>query len=134
MQVLNGQYPPNFEAIAAVLPDARKPCVIFAYGDVIYNPAGNKIPPCLLAHEAVHGRRQLEMGIETWWQRYLDDVNFRYTEELLAHRAEFQSASLGVKIKEKRGKILAPIARRLAGPLYGKARTYDQAKRDILSA
>ena len=48
--------PPLFEEINArfKLPSG----VIFAWGDIIYNPTRVHIPPSLMAHEAVHGRRQ----------------------------------------------------------------------------
>lgn len=50
--------PPNFDAIAAVLPGALGKNVIFCYGDTIYNPGGQVIPLQLLAHEAVHSIQQ----------------------------------------------------------------------------
>ena len=50
--------PPNFAAIAAALPMADKPGVIFCFGDSIYNPAGGPISPWIMTHERVHSKQQ----------------------------------------------------------------------------
>ena len=55
--------PPNFERILEVFPLAAQAGVIFAFGDVIYNPSGVGIPRALRAHEEAHGLRQREAGV-----------------------------------------------------------------------
>lgn len=136
--------PPNFDQILAAFPDAGKPGVIFAYGEHIYNPTGNPIPPALLAHEAVHQRRQItgegsralgspEMLTNLWWKFYLSDPEFRYTEELKAHVAEYK-AQLGPRIdRNYRAKLLVSTAARLVAPLYAydPPRSIKQAISDL---
>ena len=103
--------------------------ILWAWGDRIYNPMDVDIPRELLAHEAVHGVRQgnNEGSIRHWWLQYLEDAAFRYEEERLAHRAEWQSIR-----KWNPGKNLAPafegVAGKLASPLYGKLISVDGAK------
>ena len=123
--------PPNFDAILKVFPNAANPGVIFAYGDIIYSPDRADLPPALISHEAVHGARQLEFGVELWWDAYLVDLGFRYQEELLAHRAEYEHLCLLSPSRNDRRFALKQVAKRLASPLYGKMVTLERAMKDI---
>jgi hypothetical protein len=125
-------WPPNFERILAAFPNADKPGVIFAHGD-IYNPSGNVIPPALMAHEEVHLNRQRNAGPTQWWDRYLTDSEFRYNEELLAHVAEFK-AQRG-NDRNQGARLLLATALRLVAPLYSYTppRNLQQAVRDLRS-
>lgn len=134
--------PPLIEAIDAKFGVRGQP-ILFAFGDVIYNPAGGDVPPELMAHEAVHGERQLKLagGVDAWWQRYLDDDMFRLEEELPAHHAEFLKL---VELQRPqwrsernlRRTMAAHVARKLAAPLYrfGKIVTVETAKKILLAA
>lgn len=135
MKIINGQRPPNFDKIHAVFPLASKPGVIFAYDGAIYNPSGGDLPEQLLVHESVHLKRQVdhEGGADGWWDDYLNNVNFRYFEELLAHRAEYDEAIKNATNRQQRRSALKPIAKRLSSALYGRAVTTEQAKKDILN-
>ena len=119
---LKAERPPNFDQIVAAFPDAVNPGVIFAYGDTIYNPSGQVIPPALMAHESVHCKRQLETvgrvltGPEAWWSAYTNDVDFRYGEELLAHVAEFKAQA--TVDRNHRATLLMRTAQRLIAQLY----------------
>jgi len=80
-------YPPNILAIDAHFHTIGKP-ILYTYGDTIYNPLGVEMPDWLAAHEFTHVMQQAKSGPEAWWQRYIEDQEFRYTEELAAHRTE----------------------------------------------
>lgn len=125
--------PPNFDRILAAFPDADKPGVIFAHGD-IYNPSGNVIPPALIAHEEVHLNRQRNGGPTKWWESYLADSEFRYNEELLAHVAEFKMQRV-TKDRNFGAGLLMRTAMRLTAPLYNyqPPRTLQQAMKDLRS-
>lgn len=139
--IVKVERPPNFDAIAAAFPMAHTKGGMFAYGDSLYLPGGGDIPPAIqFDHEPVHGRRQLAMGVDTWWQSYIDDPAFRLTEEILAHRAEYQwwlTSPEGRKqvpgFRSKADWMLIQIAQRLSGPLYGKLIGMAEAKRLIAS-
>jgi hypothetical protein len=119
--------PPVYERCDAQFKIAGKP-ILFAWGDTIFNPEGVEIPPELFAHEAVHGKRQLNIGIEHWWDRYLDFPVFRFAEEELAHRAEYQAYARRHPNPRKRMLVLDAIAERLSGPLYGNLVTFADAR------
>jgi hypothetical protein len=131
--------PPNFDIIVRAFPDATKPGVLFAYGEDIYNPSGQEIPPALLAHEQVHAQRQLAVaheprkGVTAWWDLYIADTEFRYQEELFAHAAEFKAQAARLMDRNLRAKLLQSTALRLVAPLYNyqPPRTLGQAMRDL---
>lgn len=133
MTEIKAMRPPNFNAIVEVFPNAVNRGVIFAYAPYIYVPSGNKLPPQLIAHEEVHIRRQEKQGVENWWFAYLTDPAFRYEEELLAHRAEWEKLTEGANRQVKRA-ALKEIAKKLAAPLYNKMVTRAQAEEDIKNA
>lgn len=127
MEIVNA-YPPAYEAIAATF-DLRGIKPIFAWGDKIFNPHGITIGPELLAHERVHGERQKldPAGPSGWWQRYLQDAEFRFDEELLAHRAEYRAYCARVT-RNQRHVALRHIAQRLSSRLYGSMIALHDAK------
>lgn len=131
MNIVRG-YPPNFHEIVAVFPAARTAGVIFTYGSTAYNTGPHDLTPALEAHEAVHSRQQ---GADPagWWASYLTSANFRFSQELEAHREEYRVAIDGANRNQRRVALKA-IATRLAGPLYGKVVSLKQAKNMIWSA
>lgn len=114
--------PPNYRAINAAF-DVRGRPVIFTYGDTIFNPAKIKVTPALQAHEAVHSHRQGDNPGE-WWERYIEDPEFRLNEEIPAHQAEYREFC---RHHADTKRMLHEIARRLSSSLYGKLIDFDEA-------
>ena len=131
MQIIKGR-PPNFEAIAAVLPAARGCDTIFTYGDTVYVSGNDQLPRSLIVHECVHITQQTAEGMtpEFWWECYLKSMKFRYRQELPAHQMEWKVAVSEGNRHERRA-ATARIAKRLSGPLYGHCCTMSQAKKLI---
>jgi hypothetical protein len=131
--------PPNFDAIAAVFPQAVGKPVVFCYGDTIYNPERTSVPPEIVAHETAHSKRQSDLGgPEGWWNAYIVDPQFRLGEEIIAHREEYRAYCQRPDIdkpcngfRSLRLFHLNAIARRLASPLYGGLISVAEAKRII---
>jgi hypothetical protein len=124
--------PPNFELIRLHFPKAESPGTLFAYDGSIYNPSGTVVPPALVAHEEVHLHRQRDAGPNEWWNRYILDSEFRYTEELLAHVAEFKMQK-GTNDRNLGARLLIQTALRLIAPLYNYTppRSLQQAMKDL---
>lgn len=118
-------YPPNIDLIRRFFRPG--PGTLFCYGDTIYFPAGGDLPETLHAHEEVHSRRQGD-DPDLWWDRYLQDAEFRLLEEVLAHRAEYRAFQGD---RRERRLFLRSVAARLSGPLYGRMVTFEKAKRLI---
>ena len=140
------EYPPNIEEIRKSFPVKGK-SVIFAWGEDIYNPSGVQIPKHLIAHEAVHMARQRafvmnlhgamwegitdasrEKGVWDWWNCYINDIKFRFDEELPAHQAEYLWFLQNGAHRPERRRAMSEISRRLAGPLYGRLISKSAAK------
>lgn len=130
MRIVRGN-PPNFAAISDRFRLQRfaGQVFFFAYGDVIYTQAPDRLTSALIAHEEVHGSRQrlLFGGAEEWWTRYLEDDGFRLEEEKLAHIAELgwhrQNAS-----RAERRRAEHSIVSKLSHAVYGPMCSRGQAK------
>ena len=134
-------WPPNIDTIASVMPQARtRRGVIFTYGNAIYNPHGSDLSGALIAHEQVHSERQGKTP-DQWWDAYLNDIGFRFNEELLAHIAEYRwwlkqrdSTDPMNGFRTKGAFRLAQIAGRLSSSLYGGLVSYREATRLLKEA
>lgn len=121
-------YPPNIHQIRRVFPLTGRE--IFAWGNIIYNPSASTLTPELLAHEEVH-KVQQGNDVEGWWDRYLVDVQFRYRQELEAHRAEFKEFCKSRPNRVRKRVFLKQLARRLSSPMYGSVVTFEKARKLI---
>lgn len=121
--------PPNFDDIARVFPAARGPGVIFSFGPKLYVPSGKELSEMLMAHETVHSMRQGEQEetILAWWDQYLKDPQFRFVEELLAHKVEYQTYVQMKFPRNERRRAQKMIAKRLSSNLYGGIVSYKKA-------
>jgi len=126
--------PPNAVDIEKIFPGVTAPerKVLFAWGNIIYNPGDISIPAQLLAHEAVHSLQHAKRadGPDGWWYWYLKDPVFRISQELEAHRVEFEEFSEHNNRNFRKG-YLKDCAKRLGGPLYGNIITWQFAKKLI---
>lgn len=132
MKIINA-VPPMFDEIDAVFNIKGKP-VLFAWGEKIYVPQPvGPLSKALLAHEAVHGERQMAYpgGIEAWWRRYMAEPRFRLDEEIPAHKAELAHLLTKAKGPSMRAHVLSRTAARLAAPLYGNLITIADAKKAL---
>lgn len=108
--------PPMIEEIDAAF-GCRGQAILYAWGDTIYNPTGFTVPDYLKAHEAVHGQHQ-NGSVEAWWRKYIADAEFRYEQELAAHREEFRVQAAKLRDRNARERLLMRTASRLVAPLY----------------
>lgn len=130
MKIVSGT-PPNYADIVRVFPDACRQGVIFTYGDTVYVNGDPDIPIQLKVHEGVHIQQQKATGVQPWWDRYLEDRDFRFEQELVAHRAEYHRLR---NIDRNLGRRhLEFIAKRLSSPLYGGMCTLREARKAIRS-
>lgn len=118
--------PPHLQQLlnAGLRPNSN---TIFAYGNTIYVPSGMSLPPDLIQHEITHCKRQLSVGVEQWWNRYLEDPYFRIAEETLAYGRQYKYVCTLVKDRNKRFSFLHRIATDLSGPIYGNVITHSGA-------
>jgi len=123
MRVVEG-LPPNIDAIRAVLSPPET--AIYTYGDTIYT-ANTNLSPDLVHHEEVHERQQREMGVDKWWTRYLEDAEFRLSQEVEAYQEQYKYMQHNYS-RDQRRDVLAHIVRSLSSPMYGGLVSKELAK------
>lgn len=134
------EQPPNIETIRARFSGTLTPATVFAYANVIYVPggeakvgrlqvpAGVELPHSLVVHEETHFDQQAAVGgSNVWWERYLVDDAFRLSQEVEAYRAQLAA----VPGRPERRRLMAEVVKTLAGPLYGRIITKEQARRAL---
>lgn len=128
MKILE-DYPPNFALIKQGFPMLGKVEPIFCYGEVIYNPFKVKITPDLEVHEETHSKRQGGFP-DQWWYNYLNDLNFRLEEEVIAYGEQYHFIKQHMK-----GKLLEwgldKMSEALSSELYNLGISYGQARSKI---
>lgn len=122
-------WPPNIDQIRKVLPVTKRN--IFAFGNRIYSPSSKTLPEWLIEHEKVHFAQQEDYGVRKWWTRFLKDPEFRLSQELPAHRREYQAFCQRYADRNMRSMYLQEIGRRLAAPMYGSIITAREAVKEI---
>jgi hypothetical protein len=100
--------------------------IIFTYGDTIH--CKYKVPEQKIAHELIHVVQQTRFGAVAWWEKYLEDVGFRLSQEIEAYSAEIiwindNIRDLNIK-RERFDKIVAD----LSGYIYGHMVSPEKAK------
>ena len=129
---ISREYPPNIETIKARFQLNSRVC--FTYGDTIYNPGGGKITDDLMVHEETHMIQQDGQPL-WWWAKYIEDDEFRLSQEVEAYANQYQyykknrcTKPNGKIRKERLDKFLYKIAKDLSSPIYGGIITVSDAK------
>ena len=118
-------FPPNIAEIRAKFNIGNE--VVFCWGEILYNPLGAYIDPYLQEHEETHSIQQQAIGVVAWWDRYLEDKDFRLSQESEAYRAQYAFAREKITDKDKLSDYLSSLAIAMSGEIYGNMCTYDYA-------
>lgn len=104
---------------------------IFAVDDTIHTAKPYLITPDLEEHELTHIKQQKRYGWEKWWRDYLNDDQFRLSQELEAYYKQYQYLQNNYPrhIRKERQK---QIIKTLSGKQYGNLVTEEQAKELLL--
>jgi hypothetical protein len=122
--------PPIYDKIVAKIGTPPETAV-FTYGDAIYAPSDGALSDDLIEHEKKHVEQQRAIGKDEWWTRYLDDVDFRITQELEAYRAQYRAVTASHKDRNARARALVSMAGTFAGTMYGRVISFHEASRLI---
>ena len=125
MKIENGKFPPNFPQIKQTL--GYYEGNIYPFGDIIYNPKGDEIPPDVIFHEEVHkGQQSIYSSPLMWWTKYLLDKQFRQEQEVEACSKQylFVKNTLGSKVAKE---CLDECAENLSHKRYKLNLTFHQA-------
>lgn len=104
-----------------------------AYGDTIH--ADKPLAPDIDAHERVHLNQQgyTQRGAAEWFERYLEDPQFRYEQELEAYRIQYRFCADRVKDRNQLARIANRLATLLSGEMYGGIGTHAEALKKIIN-
>lgn len=129
--------PPLWDEINAAFNVEGKD-ILFAFGQCVFSPRSDgNISQAKYEHEKVHCIRQMTIALPgaeapdpiEWWRRYIADPQFRLTEEIVAHYAEYQYLAASAANRVERRRALSIVAGNLASPLYGGLISVDLAKK-----
>ena len=125
-----GTYPPNIIKISAVLPAAiNDTSIVYTYDGKIYTPGNLYLPNDLVHHEMVHMRQQGD-DPDGWWDSYLEDVEFRFDQELEAYTAQWEYIKNDPSFnRERRRAFKTFIAESISSPMYGNIISTKAAKK-----
>lgn len=119
--------PPNIGRIRQFLNPPKG--VVYAYNPSIYNPDSIDMWPDLEEHEKVHFKQQGN-DPDFWWERYLQDPQFRLEQEVeaYAHQLNYFKEK-GANNKELKD-LLFEFAKALTS-MYNLDITYQEAENKI---
>lgn len=132
MKILN-EFPPNYEDIKKTFPEMEVMKPVFCYEDNIYNPFNVRITPDLQVHEEVHSKQQ-GFNPADWWQRYLNDKEFRTDQEIMAYGTQLFFVSQSDIPKKRLEEYANSLAEQLSSGLYGSVLSFGEAKSKIKRA
>ncbi len=121
-------YPPNFEELNKKF--ELNEFTVFTYGDKLYNPNNVAISEDLIAHEETHVKQQGK-DPKKWWRKYIDDKNFRLSQETEAYSNQYKAFKEMKKDRNERARFLHFISCELSSSLYGNIIDYQEAKERI---
>jgi hypothetical protein len=103
--------------------------VIFTYGELISSYVG-EMTEDLLAHETNHTVQQ-NGDPDSWWKRYLEDDEFRLSQELECYRKQYKWLEKNIKDRNEKFYFLNHYAKSLSGNMYGNLISYSEAIKKI---
>lgn len=121
---IKNEKPPNWDKIIKFF-DVEGKDVVFAYGDTIYCPKGGEVPEHLMVHETVHSKQQGD-DPEGWWDRYIEDKEFRLEQEVQAYATQYTYIKRLYRTKISDG-FLDEVALDLSSDIYGNIVDFQKA-------
>lgn len=92
--------------------------VILTFNGKIYSR--DVIRRDLIIHEGVHWLQQKSfIGSCIWWIHYCFSKEFRLSQEIPAHQAQYKEICLLIKDRNNQSKILRQLGESLSSPVYG---------------
>lgn len=98
--------------------------LVIAYKDTIYHSL--PLDPSVIVHENVHLLRQGK-DPDTWYENYIRNSKFRFGEELLAYRAQYDYLKDVIKDRNEVARELFRLASDLSGKMYGNVVSHREA-------
>lgn len=129
MQIVQS-FPPNIDKIKAAF--NVPPNTVFTYSPHVYSPLSKDLPTHLVIHEQTHLTQQHD-DPEAWWDRYLQDADFRFDQELEAYRNQYRYMQRNIKNYHRLQSELDLLAKDLSSAMYGSIISLFHARELIMN-
>jgi hypothetical protein len=103
--------------------------VIITYGDTVY--CKYDLGQDKIVHESTHIKQQEKIDKDEWWNKYLEDKDFRLSQEVEAYRNEAKFIRKSIKDRNSQARLLHQIYIDLSSSIYGNICTFNEAKNFI---
>ena len=127
--MIKKEHPPNWDRLVKAF-GVEWGTICVAYDKDIYCGDKANLSPDVIVHESVHLARQEKDPVQ-WWESYMKNKEFRFTEELIAYHTQYDYLKDNVKDKNQLARFLFNLARDLSGPMYGGVVSHSEALRLI---
>lgn len=101
--------------------------VIIAYGDTIH--CKWKLTQVKIVHEKTHLKQQSVIGVKEWWNKYIEDPQFRLLQEIEAYTNEIEWIKNNIYNMNERKALVDKIVLDLSSAMYGSIVTQEEAYR-----
>ena len=127
--IISHEKPPIFEDCVKAFGITWDEGIAFTYGDTVF--CKNNLTTDLLVHESVHVKQQASYfgGSEYWWKKYIEDKDFRLSQEVEAYKSQLEWYKRNIKDRNTLFKAYNSIWNILSGPMYGNMITASEAAR-----
>lgn len=101
--------------------------IIICVGDTVYTKDPSILREDLLVHEKVHEVQQRVEGSAGWWNKYIEDPQFRLSQEIEAYKIQAHWVRENINDRNLRRRYFKSMANDLSSEMYGNLVTFDQA-------
>src|SRR3990167_4548378 len=104
--------------------------ICVAYDKDIYCGDKANLSTDVIVHESVHLARQEKDPVQ-WWENYMKNKEFRFTEELIAYHTQYDYLKNKVKDRNRLAVYLWRLAKDLSSAMYGNVISHREAMKLI---
>jgi hypothetical protein len=120
--------PPNWSRLTKEFGVHWDSGVIVTYGDTAHTKRVAVMTPDLIAHELVHVIQQKELGPIKWWEKYINDRDFRLSQELEAYTRQAKWIKNTASMPESEKRMRVEHIWKSMATMYKDMVTYKEAK------
>jgi len=101
--------------------------IIITYGDTVY--CERDIDEAKKVHEATHVSQQSNCDPDEWYDKYINNVDFRLSQEIEAYKNEIKFYKKKIKDRNLRYLCCEQVYRDISSSIYGNMISYSEAKK-----
>ena len=123
--MIKRERPPNWDKLVKAF-GVEWGTICVAYDKDIYCGDKANLSTDIIVHESVHLARQEKDPVQ-WWENYMKNKEFRFTEELIAYHTQYNYLKNNVKDRNRLARHLWRLAKDLSSKMYGNCVSHSEA-------